>query len=106
MNLKEILMYELSPIPTSTFTNNGKMRLATNNSTLKNNLKNEMTGRSAPKANIVIIDGSAVLWVIHWPTQGTVKEIIVNVVSYVTTKMKEAVNTTAFSESGADSIIQ
>lgn len=53
-------------------------------------LKVEITGRSAPKANIVIIDGSAVLWVIHWPTQGTVKDFIDNVVSYVTTKMKEA----------------
>ena len=90
MNLNEVLMYELSPIPTSMFTNNGEMRLATNKSTLKNKLKVEITGRSAPKANIVIIDGSAVLWVIHWPTQGTVKDFIDNVVSYVTTKMKEA----------------
>lgn len=62
MNLNEILMYELSPIPTSMFTDNGEMKLATNESTLKNMLKVEITGRSAPKANIVIIDGSAVLW--------------------------------------------
>ena len=66
------------------------MRLATNKSTLKNKLKVEITGLSVPKANIVIIDGSAVLWAIHWPTQGTVKDFIENFVSYIIPKMKEA----------------
>ena len=82
-------MYELSPIPSLMFTNNGEMRLATNKSTLKNKLKIEITGQSVPKANIVIIDGSAVLWAIHRPTQGTVKDFIENFVSYITPKMKE-----------------
>ena len=37
-----------------------------------------------------MIDGSAILWVIHWPTQGTVQYLVGNVVSYVTGKMKDA----------------
>ncbi len=66
------------------------MRLATSKSNLKNKLKVEVSGRYAPKATSVIIDGSAILWVVHWPTQGTVQDLVVNVVSYVIGKMKDA----------------
>ena len=45
---------------------------------------------SAPKANCVIIDGSAILWVVHWPTHGTVESLIDNVFSYVMSKMQNA----------------
>ena len=90
MNLKEVLKYELSPIPTSMFTTNGEMRLATSKSTLKNKLKVEITGRYAPKPTSVIIGGSAILWVVHWPTQRTVQYLVGNVVSYVMGKMKDA----------------
>ena len=83
MNLNYALKYELAPIPTSKFTNNGEMRLATSKSTLKSKLKVELTGRYAPKATSVIIDGSAISWVVHWPTQGTVQYLVGNVVSYV-----------------------
>ena len=61
------------------FTNKGEMRLATNKSTLKNKLKVEITGRSAPKANIVFVDGSAILWAIYWTTERKVKYFIENV---------------------------
>ena len=81
MNLNDALKYELAPTPT--FTNNGEMRLATSKSTLKSRLKVELTGRYAPKATSVIIDGSAISWVVHWPTQGTVQYLVGNVVSYV-----------------------
>ena len=90
MDLNEVWKYELAPFPTSMFSNNGEMRLATNKSTLKNKLKVEVPGRSAPKADSLIIDGSAILWVVHWPAHGTVKDYIDNVVSYVTSKMKAA----------------
>ena len=87
MNLNEVLKYELAPIPTSMLTNNGEMRLATSKSTLKSKLKVELTGRYAPKATSVIIDGSAISWVVHWRTQGTVQYLVGNVVSYVMGKM-------------------
>ena len=48
MNPSEVLKYELAPIPTSMFTNNGDMRDKYVNSE-KNKLKVEVTGRYAPK---------------------------------------------------------
>ena len=66
LNLNEVLKYE--SIPISMFTHNGQMRLATSKSTLENKLKVEVTGRYEPKATSVIINGSAILWVVHWPT--------------------------------------
>ena len=46
VNLNEVLKYELALIPTSMFTNNGEMRLATSKSTLNSKLKVEVTGTS------------------------------------------------------------
>ena len=88
MNLNKLLKYELAPIPASMSTNNGKIRLATSKSTLKNKLNVEVTGRYAPNATSVIIDGSAIRRVVHWPTQGTVQYLVGNAVSYVMGKMK------------------
>ena len=87
LNLNDV---ELAPIPTSMVPNNGEMRLATSKSTLKDTFKVEVTGRYAPKATSVIVDGSATLWVVHWPTQGTVQYLVGNVVYYVMGKMKYA----------------
>ena len=90
LNLNNVLKYELAPIPTSMFPNNGEMRLATSKSTLKDTFKVEVTGRYTPKATSVIVDGSATLWVVQWPTQGTVQYLVGNVVYYVMGKMKDA----------------
>jgi len=89
MKLDEVLKYELAPMPTSMFTNTGEMRLATSKSTLKNKLKVEVMTRSTSKPANVIIDGSAILWVVHWPAQGTVQSFIDNFVAYLTSKLKE-----------------
>ena len=72
------------------FTNAGEMRLATNKSTLKNKLNVDVPARTAPKATSVIIDGSAILRVVHWSTQGAVQQFIDNFVAYVTRKMKDS----------------
>ena len=91
MNLNEVLKYELAPIPTSMFTNNGEMQLTTGKSALKNKLKVKATERYAPKATSVIIDGSAILWAVHWLVQGTVQYLVGNhPVSYVMGIMKDA----------------
>ena len=91
MNLNEVLKYELAPIPTSMFTNNGEMQLTTGKSALKNKLKVKATERYAPKATSVSIDGSAILWAVHWLVQGTVQYLVGNhPVSYVMGIMKDA----------------
>ena len=58
----------------------------------ENRLKVEVTGRYVPTATSVIIDCSAILWVVHWPTQGTVQYIIGNhsCILRIMGKMKDA----------------
>ena len=87
MDLKEILKYDGTYFHTSMFTHHGDMRLVTHKSTMKNRLKVEVTQQSAPKANCVTIDGSAILCVVHLATHGAVESLIDNVVSYVISKM-------------------
>ena len=65
------------------------MRLATNKSTLKNKLKVELTARSPPKTTHVLINGSVMLWVVHWTSQGTFQEFVDNFVEYVAKNMKD-----------------
>ena len=55
IDLKNILSYELAPVPTSMF-----------------------------------LDGSAILWVIHWPAKGTVSDFVDNFKSFLATKLLEA----------------
>ena len=38
----------------------------------------------------MIIDGSTILWIVQWPTNQKVQDYVKNVVTYVTTKMKES----------------
>jgi len=87
--IQDVLRYELAPVPTSMFTDSGEMRVAKGKSTLKTQLQVEVSSRLAPPQT-VIIDGSAILWVVHWPVNGKVQDYVDNVVTYVTRKMKEA----------------
>jgi len=84
---KEIFVYELASIPTSMFTKD-EMRICKAKSKLKNSLQVNVYRRTCSKADVIIIDGSALLWTIHWPADGTVEDFIVNVrsllISYLT----------------------
>ena len=60
-----------------------EMRIVKNKSTVKQHLQVEIQASSVPDATSVIIDGSAILWVVHWP-------IVQNVISYVTTILRNA----------------
>ena len=46
---------------------------------LKKSLKVEVSQRNAGEAYVTVIDGSALLWTIHWQADGTVADFIVNV---------------------------
>ena len=80
IDLKDVFAHELAPVPTSMFFDNGEMRICKGKSTLKNLLKDEVeaSSRKSSNYNIAIIDGSALLWVDHWPTCGTVRVFIQN----------------------------
>ena len=55
---------------------------------MKKQLKVETSARLAPKPEATVIDGSAILWVVHWRTKGTVQDYIDNFCHYVLEKTK------------------
>ena len=87
IDVRDVLSYELAPVPTSMFTNEG-MRICKAKSTLKRMLQVEVSRRNAGIADVIVIDGSALLWTIHWPTDGTVGDFVANfkrrIASYLT----------------------
>ena len=78
VDIKDVLSYELAPVPTSMFNKDG-MRIAKGKSALKKSLQVEVSSRNAGDADVTVIDGSALLWTIHWPAGGTVADYVANV---------------------------
>ncbi len=74
---KKLMSHELSPQPTSMFDKKGNMRQATTKANLKNSLSIEVSGRNL-KYDTALLDGCAVMWVIPWPTNGTVQDYLNN----------------------------
>ncbi len=50
----------------------------------KSLLKNKTTGQ--PDA--IVMDGCAILWVVHWPGKGSVQDLVTNIVKHITSKLK------------------
>ena len=65
------------------FTKDG-MRICKAKSKLKRMLQIEVSLRNAGDVNATIIDGSALLWTIHWPADGSVADFSVNVKTRIT----------------------
>ena len=40
--------------------------------------------------NLLLVDGSAILWVVHWPINGKLQDFVQNVISYVTKILRNA----------------
>ena len=72
------------------YEDNGEMRITKTKSTLKGKLQVEHSSRTVLKPDSVIIDGCALLWVIHWPTSGTVTDYARSFTSYVTKLMTDS----------------
>lgn len=89
IDLPTVLKHELAPMPTSMFKENGTMRIASAKSTLKKKLQVLVSSRIVQKAEAVIIDGCAILWCVHWPCKGTVKDFVDNVCSFIIRKMSQ-----------------
>ncbi|MEL7308361.1 MAG: hypothetical protein AAGK05_11175 [Pseudomonadota bacterium] len=70
------------------FTDDGEMRSATGKSVLKKHLKVDASSRPTSEGSMVI-DGTAVLWVVHWPTNGTVGNYVMNFKQYLIQKVKK-----------------
>ena len=75
----------MAPVPTAMFTETGELRIGKNKSVLKNHLKVEVSERRIESQNTCsVIDGSAVLYVIHWPLDGKIHDYIDNFKSLYT----------------------
>jgi len=90
VDVKDIFRYELSPIPTSMFEDNGDMRVTKAKSVLKRKLQVEQSARTVHKTEVVIIDGCAILWIINWPTRGTVQDFVDGFLQYILSKLKQS----------------
>lgn len=77
IDIKDVLSYELSPVPASLFDESGAMR-AQSKAILKTKLQVEQSSRIQGVPDAVIIDGCAMLWTVHWPTNGTVEDYVIN----------------------------
>ena len=68
IDIKQLLSYELSPIPTEMFSEYGEMKVAKTKSVLKKVLQTEVSSRCIKKTiSTVVIDGFATLYLIPWP---------------------------------------
>jgi hypothetical protein len=59
------------------FTESGEMRISKAKSVLKKQLHVDVSARHVTNS-VTVIDGSALLWVVHWPAGGTVKDFVNN----------------------------
>ena len=78
VDVNDVFSYELAPVPTAMFMKDG-MWICKAKSKLKRSLQIEVSWRNAGDADATVIDGSALLWTVHWPADGSVADFIVNV---------------------------
>ena len=77
-------MYELAPVPTSMFSDTGDMKISKSKSDLKKLLQTTVSVRQIEKEiTCFILDGSAILYVVKWPANGTLKDYVDNFKSYI-----------------------
>ena len=75
---RNLMAHELASRPASMFDDSGAMKVAKTKAVLKNTLKVEMERRHA-EVDATFFEGCAVLWVVPWPTGGTVQDFLNNV---------------------------
>ena len=76
-DFKDVLSYELSPIPTSLFDDSGEMRICKAKSDLKNSTRVEVSARNLEEMDCTVLDGCAVLWTVPWPASSTTNPALV-----------------------------
>ena len=74
---RNLMAHELASRPASMCDDSGAMKVAKTKAVLQNTLKVEMERRHA-EVDASFLDGCAVLWVVPWPTGGTVQDFFNN----------------------------
>ena len=91
LGLKKVLSYELAPVPTSMHHDSGAARMCKAKSDLNKRLARETSSRIVEtNQTAVVLDGSAILWVVHWPAKGTVVDFVNNFKKYISNKLHES----------------
>ena len=90
VDLKALLSYELSPVPTAMFTETGEMRVTKAKSNLKKVLQKEVSARCIERQiTILVIDGCAIFYVLSWPPYtGTVGDLVVAYREHIEKRLK------------------
>ena len=65
------------------FDDNGNMRILTSKSVLKNKLQVTQWTRASVEPNVIITDGCAIFWCLHWPSNATIQGYIDSFWHYV-----------------------
>ena len=77
VDIDDLLAHELARVPSSLFTDSGELRTASAKSVLKTNAAQLLSARRAQEnLDVIVIDGSAYLWIPSWPTSGTIQHYI------------------------------
>lgn len=87
VDMPALFSHELAPIPTSLFVEDGGMRPASSKSKLMNCLEVQQSYRNVPQPKLAVLDGCAILWVIHWPPGGTVQDLATTLAKYIQRKL-------------------
>ena len=87
LDIRDILAYEPSAVPSALFDEYGNMR-SSSKAILKNKLHIEVSKRRTSTYDALIIDGCALLWIIHWPATGTVEQYIKNLITRLNDYLK------------------
>ena len=90
ISTKNMFSYELAPVPTSMFEDDGQMRTSKNKSDLKRKLQIEIPTRKTGIPDVVILDGCAILWIINWPSNATVLSYCKSVSEYIQRKLEQS----------------
>ena len=87
----KVLSHELAPVPTSMFHDSGAMRICNTISNLKKRLANEESLRcSMSNVTATVLDGSDVLWVVHWPAKGVITDFVENFKRFLLKKLLDS----------------
>ena len=90
LDADNIMAHELSLYPSSMFDADGQLREAKNKANLKNAIKVEISSRNAEKdVEVSFLDGCAILWVVPWPTSGTVQDYLDRFRCYILGRLKK-----------------
>ena len=77
VDIVDLLAHELARVPSPLFTDSGELRTASAKSVLKTNTAQLLSARRAQEnVDVIVIDGSAYLWISSWPASGTIQHYI------------------------------